>query len=172
MAKNQVTVGGKYYAMVTKKRVEVQIESEHADGGWNAINLSTGKKVHIQNAERLLGEVKATKVKAKAVVEASVEPATAVPKRVDKSKSQDAATEKPLSCIAAALKILGECNEPLNTQQMIATMAEKGYWTSPGGKTPHATLYSAILREIITRGDESRFVKAERGLFKIASGKN
>lgn len=48
---------------------------------------------------------------------------------------------------------------------MIAAMAEKGYWVSPGGKTPAATLYSAILREITTKGKESRFEKTERGKF-------
>jgi len=44
-------------------------------------------------------------------------------------------------------------------------MAEKGYWTSPGGKTPAATLYSAILRELQTKPGASRFVKTERGKF-------
>jgi len=48
---------------------------------------------------------------------------------------------------------------------MIAAMASKGYWTSPGGKTPAATLYSAILRESQTKGDAKRFVKAARGKF-------
>jgi hypothetical protein len=50
---------------------------------------------------------------------------------------------------------------------MIKAMAEKGYWTSLGGKTPHATLYSAILREISTKGKESRFTKTERGKFAV-----
>jgi hypothetical protein len=48
---------------------------------------------------------------------------------------------------------------------MIGQMAAKGYWTSPGGKTPGATLYSAILRETQTKGDASRFVKAAPGKF-------
>ncbi len=48
---------------------------------------------------------------------------------------------------------------------MIGAMAIKGYWSSPGGKTPDATLYSAILREIDTKGDEARFVKVGRGQF-------
>jgi hypothetical protein len=48
---------------------------------------------------------------------------------------------------------------------MIGAMAIKGYWTSPGGKTPAATLYSAILREIDTKGDASRFVKVGKGQF-------
>jgi hypothetical protein len=48
-------------------------------------------------------------------------------------------------------------------------MSEKGYWSSPGGKTPHATLYSAILREISAKGELSRFVKTDRGRFIAAN---
>jgi hypothetical protein len=48
-------------------------------------------------------------------------------------------------------------------------MAKKGYWTSPGGKTPAATLYSAILREISTKGKDARFTKTERGKFAIGN---
>jgi hypothetical protein len=48
-------------------------------------------------------------------------------------------------------------------------MAAKGYWTSPGGKTPEATLYSAILREVQTRGAKSRFTKTERGKFALGA---
>jgi hypothetical protein len=55
----------------------------------------------------------------------------------------------------------------MTTQEMIDAMAAKGYWTSPGGKTPAATLYSAILREITTNGDGARFIKAEHGKFAI-----
>ena len=46
-------------------------------------------------------------------------------------------------------------------------MAIKGYWTSPGGKTPSATLYSALLREIDTKGNASRFVKVGKGQFAL-----
>ena len=53
----------------------------------------------------------------------------------------------------------------MNCQELIAMMAAKGYWTSPGGKTPHATLVSALLREITVKGNESRFVKTEPGKF-------
>jgi hypothetical protein len=54
--------------------------------------------------------------------------------------------------------------------EMIAAMATKGYWTSPGGWTPEATLYSAIAREISTKGIESRFVKTGRGTFALTNG--
>jgi hypothetical protein len=48
---------------------------------------------------------------------------------------------------------------------MIEAIAAKGYWTTPGGQTPWATLYSSIAREIRDKGKESRFKKADRGKF-------
>ena len=50
-------------------------------------------------------------------------------------------------------------------------MAAKGYWTSPGGKTPAATLYSAVLKETRTKGTQSRFTKTGRGQFGLAAGR-
>jgi len=70
-----------------------------------------------------------------------------------------------LSALDAAARVLEEAGRPMTCQEMITTMAEKGYWTSPGGKTPAATLYSAILREVQTKAGVSRFVKTERGKF-------
>jgi hypothetical protein len=46
---------------------------------------------------------------------------------------------------------------------LIRAMAAMGYWTSPGGKTPAGTLYSALLRELQAKGDQARFVQAARG---------
>jgi conjugal transfer/entry exclusion protein len=81
-----------------------------------------------------------------------------------KSKKPKAAPGK-LSALDAAAQVLATSTEPLNTKQMIELMAAKGLWTSPGGATPHATLYSAILREIQVKGKEARFKKTERGHF-------
>ena len=53
----------------------------------------------------------------------------------------------------------------MTCKELIEAMAAKGYWTSPGGQTPDATLYSAILREIGTKGADARFTKSERGKF-------
>ena len=74
-----------------------------------------------------------------------------------KTPAKKVATKaRGMSAIDAAAKVLGESKEPLNTKQMIEQMAAKGYWKSPGGKTPHATLYSAILREINAMGKGAR----------------
>lgn len=84
-----------------------------------------------------------------------------------KKKAATKPTEGKLSALDAAAKVLAASAEPLNTKQMIEQMAAKGLWTSPGGKTPHATLYSALLREIQTKGKEARFKKTERGHFAV-----
>jgi hypothetical protein len=53
--------------------------------------------------------------------------------------------EGKMSALDAAAQVLASAKEPMNTKAMIEAMAAKGLWTSPGGKTPHATLYAAIL---------------------------
>ncbi|AMV35231.1 hypothetical protein VN12_24110 [Pirellula sp. SH-Sr6A] len=182
MKKAEVKIGGKYYANVTGKRVEIRIDSEKTGGGWFATNLATGKKIIIRTAQRLQGEVAPRKGSAKVTTTDNLtvvenEPAEVIafdgpqqpatkPKRV--LKKPDGDQPKRLSALAAAHKVLCEATEPLNVQQMIEAMTAKGYWTSPGGKTPHATLYSAILREI-GKGDASRFIKTERGRFAPAN---
>ena len=86
-------------------------------------------------------------------------------------KARTAKEKKPkkVSAIDAAARVLGEAKEPMNCQELIKAMADKGYWTSPGGKTPHATLYSAMLREIDKKGKDARFTKTERGKFAANS---
>lgn len=64
--------------------------------------------------------------------------------------------------------MLGESKEPLNTKQMFEKMVTKKYWTSPGDKTPPATLYSAIVLEIQTKDKDARFRKIECGHFELA----
>jgi len=82
-----------------------------------------------------------------------------------KASANGEAKIKKVSAIDAAAKLLAGSKESMGCKEMIETLAAKGLWTSPGGKTPHATLYSAILREINVKGKEARFVKTERGRF-------
>jgi hypothetical protein len=79
--------------------------------------------------------------------------------------SKEAVKSDNLSALDAAAKVLQEAGQPLNCQELIKAMADKGYWTSPAGKTPASTLYSAILRESKTKGRQARFQKTSRGHF-------
>lgn len=71
-----------------------------------------------------------------------------------------------MSGLDAAAKVLAEKGEPMRCKDMVETAIAKGYWKS-GGKTPHATIYAAIIREIAKKGGESRFQKSDRGLFTL-----
>ena len=89
-------------------------------------------------------------------------------KPVQERGSRPAAPAKKFSALDAAVQVLAESDRPMNCREMIEAMAEKGYWTSPAGKTPASTLYSAIVRELTTKGREARFQKVERGRFTLS----
>ena len=50
MKAKDVKVGETYTAKISDKRTSIRIESKSAYGGWNAINLSTNRKVRIKSA--------------------------------------------------------------------------------------------------------------------------
>jgi hypothetical protein len=93
----------------------------------------------------------------------STEPRTSKSRGLPKAKG-----EKKMSCLDAAAKLLTETGQPMTCQELIAAIAAKGYWTSPAGKTPQATLYAAIVREIRTKKDHARFRKTVPGRFALA----
>lgn len=66
---------------------------------------------------------------------------------------------------AALTKKAAHCRQPMRAQELITAMTEQGLWTSPGGKTPHATLYAAMVREEGEKGGAARFRKVGRGQF-------
>ena len=225
MKKNEVEIGKVYTAKVTNKVVQVRIDAENRHGGWDATNLETGKKVRIQSAQRLRGEVRKSAAELRAIAQADQENARLAEEREtaadgttasERAMAADAATkgkgkrkanapaegqeaqtsvptveggaiaeaaatepvakprrtraaktpkEKRMSGLDAAAQVLQEQGAPMNAKEMIAAAEAKGYWKSPGGKTPHATLYSAIIREIKVKGAEARFSKADRGKF-------
>jgi hypothetical protein len=104
---------------------------------------------------------------AAATAAATDDTAVSAPAAAKKTSARSAAKAGPkrLSALDAAAKVLQERGVAMNCKDLIAEMAAKGYWTSPGGRTPESTLYAAILRETKTRGEQARFRKSERGKF-------
>jgi hypothetical protein len=72
------------------------------------------------------------------------------------------------SGLDAAAQVLAAAGKPMTTQEMVKAMFDQGLWTS-NGKTPAATIYSAIIREIAAKGTDARFRKTDRGLFEVSS---
>ncbi len=84
-----------------------------------------------------------------------------------KLKSDMPAKERKAGGLDAAAQVLADAGEPLNTKDMVDRMLAKGLWKTEG-KTPAATIYAAIIREIAIKGGESRFRKVGKGMFDLA----
>jgi hypothetical protein len=91
-------------------------------------------------------------------------PAKAVGKAKEAPK---AGRKKPgkVGALDAAARVLEEEGRAMHCQELIEAMAAKGYWKSPAGRTPSATLYAGLIKEIAAKGDASRFAKVDRGQF-------
>jgi len=169
MKKNEVKIGGVYTAKVSDKVVPVRIDAVKGTG-WSATNLATGNTIYIKSAQRLRGPAKhpATPVAQKATASPTAakggKKTTKAKKAATRAKRGQQKAKRP-SGLDAAARVLAESGEPMGVKQIVEVAAQKGYWKSPGGKTPHATVYSAIIREIATKGPQSRFRKVERGKF-------
>ena len=101
-----------------------------------------------------------------AQTEASV--ATAAPTPTP-SPEQPISPANKLSALDAAAQVLAETGRAMSCAELIAAMAAKGYWSSPRGRTPAGTLYSAILRELQSKGEKARFGKSVRGKLRLNS---
>lgn len=96
----------------------------------------------------------------------------AVPARARRAgrPAKASAPRKP-SGLDAAVRVLRERGRPMKVDEIVKVAIEKGYW-STNGKTPAATVYAAIIREIASRKAEARFARAageERGLFELSA---
>ncbi len=93
-------------------------------------------------------------------------------KEAKPKSSKSAGERKPrrVSALDAAAQVLAASEVPMRAKEMIAAMEAKALWRSPGGKTPEATLYAAIIREIAAKGDKARFKKHEKGVFVAGKG--
>jgi len=187
MKKNEVKIGECYMAKVTGSEVPVHIDTENSHGGWNAMNMVTGRKVRIKTAQRLHRkctqadlaglERSAPKRRKKAATEATTSPTAATGAKPAK-KASDAkgrntgqtgakpAKPKKISGLTAAFMVLVDAGAEMGAKEIVEKAAEKGWWKSDA-PTPEATVYAAIIREIATKGEKARFERGEkRGTFR------
>ena len=139
--KHEIKIGDMATVKVGCNTVQVKILKPMAGGNAFMVkSLSSGKEFIVQ-AGRLNAPT------------ASVEPTAPTP-------TPEAAPTKKMSLMDAAVAVLKESGEPMNTREMVKAAAEKGYWTPTACKTPEQTLYGSIFREIKTKA-QPRIVKSE-----------
>ena len=89
------------------------------------------------------------------------------PKAKAASNGKPSGTRARKGCLSAAVEVLNDAKEAMSAKAIVTAALGRGLW-STNGKTPEATLYAAIIREIAKKGDGSRFRKAARGRFELA----
>jgi hypothetical protein len=108
----------------------------------------------------------ASKPAAKPAAKPAKQAAKAGPKAEPKAEPKAAPKKaRKMGALDAAALVLADAAKPMRSKELIAEMARRGLWTSPGGKTPEATLYAAIIREIGTKVTAARFARAGKGEF-------
>ena len=171
MKPTDIHIGSVYDLKVGRHTTPVRIMQAAPAGGWEAVTLSGNKPVVIQSAERLVGPHSPQKTPTSAQgAKSSTKPAKAATQPQSASTAHRGPTSakvKRVSALDAAARVLSDAEEPQTCQQLIETMAAKGYWKSKDGKTPANTLYAAMAKEIRTKGKESRFQKVGRGQFAL-----
>jgi HB1/ASXL restriction endonuclease-like protein with HTH domain len=174
MKKDQVVVGNAYTAKVSGGLASVRITGEKWNGdkhaGWAGVNTQTNRPVRIKSAQRLralakpvAAEPKKDKVPANVGAVKAGKTAKGAKPKLAKAPKPD----RPLSGLDAAAKVLKDSGKPMRVGELLEAILKKGLWNSKG-KTPEATLYAAIIREIFNKGVDSRFKKTGKGLFAAA----
>ncbi len=82
-----------------------------------------------------------------------------------KKKPKVPKADRPMSGLDAAAQVLADAGKPMRIGEVMEVIQKKGLWASKG-KTPGATIFAAMIREISARGADSRFIKKDRGLFE------
>lgn len=184
MKKADVKVGMVYLCKVGRQVTEVRLDSENPHGGWNGTNVKTHRGVRVKSAQRLRALSPLAKAAARQADETpqgargakKAEKTTKTTKAAagrdtaqqGAPQAQETAKAKKTGLLDAAILVLRETGQPMNTKEMVDAVKAKGLWSS-NGKTPEATLYASILREIQKKGDDARFRKTERGKFSLKS---
>jgi hypothetical protein len=155
--KNEEIKISRIYAMkVGRNTIGIRIMRQDPDGRWIGINVKTNKEVVIQSADRLCG-----------LYDSKADTSAQVGTKADNAANDAAQAKEPKQGgLGGAVRVLEEAAEPMSCPEIVKQMLEKGYWKTDG-KTPAATIYSAILREIKEKGQTSRFRKAQRGKFEL-----
>ena len=92
------------------------------------------------------------------------------PRKAKKATAAKPKGERKPGILTLAADVLKDAKAPMDCKAIVEKVLAKGLWHTKG-KTPAATLYAAIIREIATKGKEARFQKVERGQFALAGKK-
>jgi len=157
MKSKNIILNAIYHLMLGRNEVQGEV-IEATENGWNVRLLASDKVIKVNNETRFIRKARTI---------ATTGEAEATPKANGK-KTKSCTPKQPkdgLSALDAAHKVLLEIGTALNVRQIAEVIFDKGYCPNLKGATPHATISSALQRDVKRKGRESRFYKAGIGLF-------
>jgi hypothetical protein len=176
MKLENVKVGETYTLKVGRNLVAVKAMSVDAKGKIT-VSPASGKMITVADAGRLTARTVADGAGRHTAKQAAhgAPRKTSTPKATKAARGRNVgqqgapqAKEKRVGLVDAAILILHEAgNKPMNVKDIVEAILAKKLWSTTG-KTPAATLYSSILRDIQKKGSEARFKKVDRGQFALA----
>lgn len=159
---SEIKVGSKVILKVGRNAVEVEILKAMADGdAYWVKSIASGKEFMMPSS----------RIKVPTV---SIEPVTE-PETIENEAPNPAPEcttaprkEKKLSLMDAAVEVLKQSGEPMNTREMVKAATDSGLWIPTDCKTPEQTLYGSIFREMKIK-ENPRIVKSSvKGKFEYA----
>ena len=138
MRATSIQIGKTYEVKTGRNATTVKIESFNQKTGSWTCETKGGKSISIKDATRFVREV-----------------------GIKKAKRPEG---KKVSGLDAAYRVLAESGRPMKAKEIIEIAMQNGYCNLQGA-TPNLTIYAAMLREITTKNENSRFVKTGKGLF-------
>ena len=159
---SEIKVGSKVILKVGRNAVEVEILKAMADGdAYWVKSIVSGKEFMMPSARIKVPTISIEPVAEPDPVEDEApNPApecTTAPKK-----------EKKLSLMDAAVEVLKQSGEPMNTREIVKAATDSGLWIPTDCKTPEQTLYGSIFREMKIK-ENPRIVKsAVKGKFEYA----
>lgn len=159
---SEIKVGSKVILKVGRNAVEVEILKPMADGdAYWVKSIASGKEFMMPSS----------RIKVPTV---SIEPVTE-PETIENEAPNPAPEcttaprkEKKLSLMDAAVEVLKQSGEPMNTREMVKAATDSGLWIPTDCKTPEQTLYGSIFREMKIK-ENPRIVKSSvKGKFEYA----
>ena len=167
---SNITVGTIVMVKVGRNEIEVVV-TEITANGWKVKKVGSDREFIVTRIERVIAEPGTGITDTEIPPEAA--PATEPETEVDTpnpAPESGGSPEKKLSLLNAAIKVLKECEAPLNTKEIIAKVIASDLWTPNGAKTPEQSLYSAFFREIKEKETPRvRRSAARRGAFEFNS---
>lgn len=158
----EVKVGSKVILKVGRNAVEVEILKPMADGdAYWVRSISSGKEFMMPSARIKVPTVSITPV---------TEPETAEDEAPNPAPECTTAPrkEKKLSLMDAAVEVLKQSSEPMNTREMVKAATDSGLWIPTDCKTPEQTLYGSIFREMKIKENPRIIKSAVKGKFEYA----